>query len=134
MTASSVTGVGQGAAERGLPPYRSLNQTLKLLASDGTTPLFALINGHYVTQSGGTSPSPTLSYYRLAFTNGSLTGNILSVTHNLGIMYVAGVTVYDNNNQKIIPNEIMPLTANTLSVDLTTFTPLTGTWNLIVIP
>ena len=139
MGASSITGTGHGSVERGLPPYRNLGQTLKLRGSDGMTPIFTVITDsrgslNYVAKSGGTSPPIPSSAYHLAFTNSNLVVGVLTVTHNLNVLYVAGITVYDNENNVILSDEITPLTANSLSINLTTYDPIVGTWNLVIIP
>lgn len=72
-----------------------------------------------------------ITSYRLAFANGDLNANKLIVTHNLGQKYCL-VQIYDNNDKKIEPDEITLLTTNTLEIDLSSFTSLSGTWNLVV--
>lgn len=70
--------------------------------------------------------------YSANFTSASLTANVLTVSHNLGFQYPS-VTIIDNNNRKIIPDEITFSTANSLSVDLTSFATIPGTWHVSVV-
>jgi hypothetical protein len=70
--------------------------------------------------------------YRTSFTNASLVSGVLTVTHNLGQPYCE-VRIYDNTGKTVIPDEITATNANSLSIDLTTFGTLSGTWNVVVI-
>lgn len=74
---------------------------------------------------------PIARVYRTTFTNASLTAGVLTVTHNLGQQYVT-VTVVDNNAKVILPDEITFSSTTALSVDLTSFGTLSGTWRVIV--
>lgn len=79
-----------------------------------------------------TLTSSAATVYRSTFTNSSLITGILSVTHALGQKYVQ-VTIYDNNDKQIIPDEIMLQNTTSLQVDLSSYVNLTGTWNIVVI-
>ena len=69
--------------------------------------------------------------YRTSFTNANLTANALTVSHGLGQKYV-GVIIADNTDRVILPDEVT-FTSNTVTtVDLTSYAPLTGTWNVTV--
>lgn len=69
--------------------------------------------------------------FRLAFTNANLVSGILTVTHNLGQRYNA-VTVYDNTNLQIIPDDISAVSTTSFTVDLSSFGAIAGTWNVVV--
>ena len=79
-------------------------------------------------------PLPPISDFSflLAFTNADLSGGILNVAHNLGATYVV-VSVFDNNNLQITPDEITLVDDNNLTVDLTTFGAIAGTWRVVVL-
>lgn len=79
-----------------------------------------------------TLTSSNTAVYRSSFTNASLTTGVLSVIHALGQKYVQ-VTIYDNNDKQIIPDEILLLTTSALQVELGSYGVLTGTWNIVVI-
>ena len=64
-----------------------------------------------------------------SFDNGDLAAGILTITHSLGRQYV-NVKVYDNNDIEIGPDLITATDTNTLTIDLSSFGSLTGTWNL----
>lgn len=68
---------------------------------------------------------------RSTFTGASLSAGILSVTHNLGQKYVQ-VTVIDNTDKPVLPDDITYNSTTSLSVDLTSFGSITGTWRLIL--
>lgn len=73
------------------------------------------------------------STYATSFNDGNLeTGNILTVSHNLNISYPS-VVIYDNNGNIIEPDEITYSNVNTVLIDLSSFAPLTGTWNVRVV-
>ncbi len=69
--------------------------------------------------------------YRQSFVNGDLVAGVLSVTHSLGVRY-NHVTIYDNSNQMITPDQITDVDANNITIDLTSFGAIAGTWNLVV--
>lgn len=72
----------------------------------------------------------TGNVYRESFSSANISGNTITVNHNLGQQIVI-VQVSDNNNQVLIPDAIT-LTNNTSFVlDLTSFVPISGTWNVI---
>lgn len=63
------------------------------------------------------------------FTNGDLSSGVLTLTHNkaLSAPYAISVRIFDNNAKEIIPDTITGLT-NTVTIDLTSYGTLTGTW------
>jgi len=65
------------------------------------------------------------------FTNANLTSGVLTVPHNLNQQFVH-LTVADNNNDMLIPDKVTFTSNTALSIDLTSFGPLTGSWNLVV--
>ncbi len=70
--------------------------------------------------------------FKQTFTNADLTANKITITHNLSIDYPV-VIVYDNNNNEIFPSEITYLTDNTIELDFTGTTPITGNYQVRVI-
>lgn len=70
--------------------------------------------------------------YRQSFTNSSLTvANLLVVTHNLNL-YPTAIAIYDSSGELVFPDRIEYLTANALAIALTSFAPLSGTWQLAI--
>jgi hypothetical protein len=67
--------------------------------------------------------------YTTSFTDGDLTAGVLTVTHSLGRQFV-NPTIYDNSNIKIEPDTYTATDTNTLTVNLSAFGTLTGTWNI----
>jgi hypothetical protein len=66
------------------------------------------------------------------FINADLVANQLTVVHNLNSAAVA-VVIRDNTNAQIIPDAVTMTNANTVVVDLTSFSPIPGTWRIFVI-
>ena len=69
--------------------------------------------------------------YRITFTNSSLSGSSLTITHNLGNLAVH-VAIYDNNNFLIIPDSIQLTSINALVISFASYTPIFGAYNVIV--
>jgi len=62
----------------------------------------------------------------------SFTGSVLTVTHSLGTKYISGIQIYDNTDEIIIPDSITAIDTTKLDVDLTTFSPIPGTWHVSI--
>jgi hypothetical protein len=102
---------------------------------DGTSYLIAGNNITITSQSNG---SITISSqggggggYEQSFVDGDLVTGVLSINHGLSNDYVH-VSVYDNNDYLIIPDEVIITGVGTVDVVLTSFTPLVGNWNVII--
>lgn len=67
--------------------------------------------------------------YEASFVDGDLSSGVLTVTHNLNEQFV-DVQVVDDNNKLIQPDDITFSSTTALNIDLSSFTPLNGTWNL----
>ena len=70
--------------------------------------------------------------FQLDFTNASLAAGVLTVTHNLNSQYVA-VTVYNNSDLIIIPDDVTATSTTVCTIDLTSYGTLTGTWRAVII-
>ena len=66
--------------------------------------------------------------YSLTFTSSSLSGGNLTVNHSFNLQYPGTVTVIDNNNVKIIPDSITYGSINSLTVNISSYGAITGTW------
>ena len=66
------------------------------------------------------------------FVDADLVSGILVYDHNLDVDYLAAVTIWDNNKAIIQPDEVTTIDNNSISVDLTSYLPLTGTWHLSI--
>ncbi len=73
-----------------------------------------------------------LDIFRRSFVDADLAAGVLTVTHNLGVRYHA-VAVYDDSDQLVTPDAIIDVDANSLTVDLTSFGVIAGTWNVVVV-
>ena len=68
----------------------------------------------------------------LPFVDGDLSSGVLTVNHNLNAQYIS-VTVINNSNQIVIPDQVTMAGANACTVDLTSYGTLTGTWRVVVL-
>jgi hypothetical protein len=82
------------------------------------------VSGGFFVQDIGTSP-----IYSASFVDGDLSSGVLTVTHNLDEQFV-DVQVVNNNNKLVQPDDITYTNDTSLSIDLSSFGTLTGTWNL----
>jgi hypothetical protein len=102
---------------------------------DGTIskPLFIALSATtgYFFNFRGLQVGPSNSVYS-SFTNADLTDNVLTITHNLGRKYVA-VTIIDDNDNPVDADLITYVNDNSLTVDLTEYAPISGTWRYIVL-
>ncbi len=90
--------------------------------------------GGPVIIDSGTGPVviPTTGLvYRQSFLTTDLVAGVLTVTHNLGQKIVL-VQVNNNLSQVVTPDLITLSNTTTLSIQLSSFLPLAGTWNVIV--
>ncbi len=71
--------------------------------------------------------------YVATFTNADLTAGILTVAHALAHKFVASVAIYDNTGASASPiPRWTPTTPNALTVDLSGFGAIAGTWTVVV--
>lgn len=100
---------------------------------DGTSYLIAGTNISIVSASNGAvTISGVNDTYTTTFTNGSLSGGVLTVNHNLNFQYPT-VSVFDNTNKQVIPDEVIASGANSTSIDLNSFGSIAGTWTTTVV-
>ena len=64
-----------------------------------------------------------------AFENGDLAAGVFVFAHTLGVQYPV-ITVYDDSNAIVDPDEITAVNTNTASVDLTSYGVISGTWQV----
>jgi hypothetical protein len=84
----------------------------------------------YGRATGGTN-QPYVKVFRTAFTNATLVAGILTVTHNLGQQFCQ-VQVWDNNNKLIDADDYTATSGTVVTIDLTNYGAIAGTWNVIV--
>jgi hypothetical protein len=92
------------------------------------------VQGGPVMIDSGTSPIiiPTVGkVYRRQFSAADLAAGVLTVSHNLNEQIVV-VQVSNNLNQIISPDLITLTSSTTASINLSSFLPLAGNWNVIV--
>lgn len=69
--------------------------------------------------------------YTDQFIYGDLVAGIFTVTHGLNSQFPI-VTVYDNNDNQIIPDEVKSISATVTDIDLNTFGSFPGMWKVTV--
>lgn len=101
--------------------------------SSGYNKLYFKSDGklYKLTSAGVEEQVGAASSYTRTFTNSDLSTGVLTVTHSLNQKVVV-IQVYDNNDKMIIPDEVTLSSTSALTVDLTSYSTLTGTWNLRV--
>ena len=80
----------------------------------------------------GVSKSIVKSSHNGSFTNSDLTAGLITISHNLNVLYPI-VQVYDNTGKQIIPTEVISQTIDTVQLDLSGYGTITGTWRVRVI-
>jgi len=101
------------------------NNTIELDFT-GTTPI---IGNHQVRVVGAIGTTGTFTQ---AFTNADLVSGILTATHSLNTQHVL-LMLYDNLGNVVQADEFTATSTTVLTVDLTLFGTLTGTWNIRII-
>jgi hypothetical protein len=104
-------------------------------SDDGSVskPLFIAIStteGYFINMRG-VEITPSTSYFK-AFTSADLVSGVLTVQHNFGHKYVI-VQVYDDSDQKVDPDVIAPIDSDNVSIDLTSFGSISGTWHAVLL-
>jgi hypothetical protein len=96
-----------------------------LLIADSTT------SGFFFNWRGVANTDPSVGYSN-AFTSASITAGILTIDHNLGSKYCVPI-IWDNNSKVISPDDYTAVTANQMTIDLTSFGTITGTWYITIL-
>jgi hypothetical protein len=83
----------------------------------------------FVASGGGGGSAAS---YSRTFVNADLSADMLGVNHALGSQLVV-CQVYDNNLKMVLPDEIILNDANSLTLDLTSHVPISGTWSVKIV-
>jgi len=95
-----------------------------LIAESATTGYFFNMRGAIV---GGGSTT-----YTKTFDDSDLSSGILTVVHNFGHQYTSIPAIIDNTGKIVLPDEITYTNTTQLSVDLSSYGTITGTWRAVV--
>lgn len=100
---------------------------------DGTSYLVAGTNISIISASNGAvTISGVNDTFTTTFVNGDLVAGVYTANHNLNYQY-GTVIVYDNTNKQVIPDDVTATTANSSGIDLTSFSPIAGTWKTTIV-
>jgi hypothetical protein len=124
MTSTSVTGSGPGSATARFP-FRSLQEITRIQTSDGRA-IFEVENGRLIFKDNILASA--VDIVSVAFDASALTD--VRFIHAISRQFVAGVTLYDNTNEIVLPDSIR-ISGLSIEVDLTSFLPLPGIWHLV---
>jgi len=91
-----------------------------------------IITVRILTSGSSGAPGGVGNSYTTTFTNASLSSGILTVNHGLNSQYVI-ISIYDNNDYEVIPNEVIATSSGVATVDLSSFGTISGTWKVTVI-
>jgi hypothetical protein len=80
----------------------------------------------------GVSKSIVKTSHNGSFGNSDLTAGLITISHNLNVLYPI-VQVYDNTGKQIIPTEVISQTVDTIQLDLSGYGTITGTWRVRVV-
>jgi hypothetical protein len=97
----------------------SVNKTIEIISADIPPDDWEDITNKPVTA------------YGQAFDNSDLTAGQITITHSLNEQYCV-VALYDNNGVAVLPN-VTAASADTLTLDLSDFGTITGTWYVRVV-
>lgn len=126
MGGTSVTGKGLGSAVPNFP-FKSISDLTRVLTSDGQR-IFNVENGRVIFRDN--LLSSTLDITTVAFEDSTLEDNKL--LHSIDRSFVAGITLYDNENEVFLPDSIK-IIDNSIEIDLSSFVPLEGVWRMVYI-
>jgi hypothetical protein len=70
--------------------------------------------------------------YKQSFTSDSLSNGTVTFTHNLNEEFPI-VQIYDDSKRIILPDSVTSVTANSVTVDITSFGSISGTWQATII-
>lgn len=90
-------------------------------------------NKKKVKRSNLISASAPVSRKYISFTSGDLSGGVLSITHDLGVLLPSCVTIYNDSNEEVNKTNYIYKALTTTTGQITFYLPITGTWNGVLI-
>lgn len=125
----TITGAGISASTGS---FNSVNITTATIYKVSVSSNITFADGTMLTSTSTLGGGGTGAGYTTSFTDGNLVGGILGVTHSLNTKYTV-IAVYDENDTVVIPDDIVGYDVNKSSVTLSSYAPITGTWNVRVV-
>jgi hypothetical protein len=119
-------------------PALTSSTTWTLPSTDGLNSQFLRTDGAG-NLSWGTAAGGSSNRFSIAFTSASsgtpidYSAGILTVTHSLGEQYCGSVTVTDDNDDIVIPDNINMTSTTVTTISLISFHPIPGTWHVTIL-
>ena len=134
LVVRSTATAGQTLLSSGTAGAEATWGALNLASNAAVTGVLPVTNGGTgaTTAAAARAALGVPGVFRLAFTSATLASNLLTVTHNLGQQFVQ-VSVTDNNNNYIEPDNVTMTSTTVTTIDFTSFATITGTYNVVVI-
>lgn len=114
-----------------LIPRMTSTQRLEINSPDIGLIVFDTTNLFLYYWDGGNWTHLSPGSFTMTFTNDDLVSGILYVNHNLNAFPVV-VQIYDQTGLTFNCQQVQLIDTNNLTVILSSFVPITGTWSLIV--
>jgi hypothetical protein len=110
----------------------SADRTLSLSAVGTAGTYNTVVTNAYGQVTSGSTSLCLNSAYTKTFTSADVNSSILTLVHGLSSSYPT-VTIFDNNSNQIIPYAINSLQTSAVTVNLSGYGNITGTWKASVI-
>lgn len=94
-----------------------------------TTRLAKGTSGQVLTMGANEPEWVSKSTATASFANADLSSGVYRFNHALGIKYIT-IAIYDNSDKIITPDEITAIDTNNIDIDLSSFAPITGDYNV----
>ena len=113
--------------------YTATDENTLTIDLSSFTPLGTGNDWNIIISSGGAGGSGSTGSHTEEFDDADLDGSgDLIIDHNLDSQF-NNVTIYNNLNEKIMPDKIIATSASRVTINLDSFSPLTGNWNIKVV-
>ncbi len=120
-------------------PTLTASQIWTLPDTDGTNGQFLRTDGIGNLSWGTAAGGGGGSRFSITFTSASTgtpidySAGILTVTHSLGEKYCGSVTITDDNDDVIIPDNINMTSSTVTTISLISFHPIPGSWHITIL-
>ena len=138
VAASSKTTTGSGTIDTGQPNYLYVDssgvmQVATTVPTGDFVPI-AIVDSAAaaITRIADVRPFPSVNKFTGSFDDGDLSSGVLTVTHNFNRSTPLAVAVWSNTNKEFEVDDIDYVGVNSLTIDLSSYGTITGTWKFTV--